>query len=70
MKKNLFFLSMLSALLLSAEGTVPVRYGKILSAESSSRKPRIVSNKMKDTSGGDLGGDRDPALSRKDDRNF
>lgn len=52
MKKNLFFLSMLSALLLSAEGTVPFRYGKILSAESSSRKPRIVSNKMKDTSGG------------------
>ena len=52
MKKNLFFLSMLSALLLSAEGTVPFRYGKILSAESSSRKPSIASKKMKDTSDG------------------
>ena len=51
MKKVLFSLMMLSALFLSAaEGTLPFRYGKILSAESSSRKPSIASKKMKDTS--------------------
>ena len=53
MKKVLFSLMMLSALFLSAaEGTLPFRYGKILSAESSSRKPSIASKKMKDTSDG------------------
>jgi len=50
---KLFFLLMVSvAVVRGAEGTVPFRSGKILSAEVSSQKPEIASSKVKDTSGG------------------
>lgn len=52
MKKVLFFLMFSAMILSAAEGTLPFRYGNILSAESSSRKPSIASSKRKDISGG------------------
>lgn len=53
MVKKILFMTMVSLLFLSAEGeTLPFRYGKILSAESSSRKPSVSSAKRKDIYGG------------------
>lgn len=50
---KLLFLFFFSALILTgADKTVPFRSGKILSAEVSSRKPEIASDKLKDTPGG------------------
>ncbi len=50
---RLLFLLFFSALILSgADKTVPFRSGKILSAQVSSRKPEIASDRQKDTPGG------------------
>ena len=50
---RLLFLLFFSVLILSgADKTVPFRSGKILSAQVSSKKPEIASDKQKDTPGG------------------
>ena len=50
---RLLFLLFFSALILTAaDKTVPFRSGKILSAQISTRKPEIASDKQKDTPGG------------------